>query len=111
MVATITIYANTTVIMAMIGTTTMIMVVSKTMIMTMVATMTKNMTINMAKIFKQVQKDNFYCLLIIIKVYENSICTSSLKNTCFFSLLSLLNLSVQHALPHKKSLATFLNKD
>ena len=71
MVVTITIYVNTTVIMTMTGTTIMIMTiaVSKTMIMTMVATttMTKNMTINMEKIFKQVQKDNFYCLLRIIK--------------------------------------------
>ena len=71
MVVTITIYANTTVIMTMIGTATTIMVVSKTMIMTMVATLTKNMTINMVKIFKQVQKGDFYCFLRILKVYEN----------------------------------------
>ena len=63
MVATITIYVNTTVIMTMTGTTTMIMtmVVTKTMIMTMVATTT------IAKIFKQVQQYNFYCLLKMIK--------------------------------------------
>ena len=47
----------------------MTMTVSKTKIMTMVATttMTESITINMAKIFKQKQKDNFYCLLRIIK--------------------------------------------
>ena len=64
MVATITIYVNTTVIMtmamtmAMAGTTTMIMtmVLTKTMIMAMVATMTKNF-----------QQDNFYCLIKMIK--------------------------------------------
>ena len=69
MVATIAIYANTTVIMTMTmtmaitGTTTMIMtmIVTKTMIMTMVATTT------MTKMFKQVQQDNFYCLLKMIK--------------------------------------------
>ena len=40
----------------------MTMTVSKTKIMTMVATttMTESITINIAKIFKQVQKDNFY---------------------------------------------------
>ena len=67
MVASITIYVNTTVIMTMTmtGTTTMIMtmVVTKTMIMTMVATT----TITVTKIFKQVQQDNFYCLLKMIK--------------------------------------------
>ena len=68
MVVTITIRVNTTMIMTIIGTTAMNIVVSKTMIMTAVATMTKNMTINMTKIFKQVQKDNFHCLLRIIKV-------------------------------------------
>ena len=71
MVVTITIYVNTTVIMTMTGAATriMIMAVSKTMIMTVVATttMAKNMTINMTKIFKQAQKDNFYCLLRMIK--------------------------------------------
>ena len=63
MVATVTIYVNTTVIMTMTGTTTMIMtmVVTSTMIITMVANTT------MAKIFKQVQQDNFYCLLKMIK--------------------------------------------
>ena len=48
--------ATTTVIMAMVATTTM----------------TKNMTTNMATIFKQAQKG-----------YENSVCTS-LKNRYFF---------------------------
>ena len=65
MVVTITIYVNTTVIMTMTmtGTTTMIMtmVITKTMIMAMVATTT------MTKISKQVQQDNFYCLLKTIK--------------------------------------------
>ena len=63
MVATITVYVNTTVIMTMTGTTTMIvtMVVTQTMIMTMVANAT------MAKNFKQVQQDNFYYLLKMIK--------------------------------------------
>ena len=63
MVATITAYVNTTVIMTMTGTTTMIMtmVVTKTMIMTIIATTT------MAEIFKQIQQDNFYCLLKMIK--------------------------------------------
>ena len=80
MVATITIYVNTTVIMimtmTMTGTTIMIMsmVLTKTMIMAMVATTT------MTKIFKQVQQDNFYDK----KVYENSICSSFLKYRCFF---------------------------
>ena len=61
----ITICANTTVVMTMTmtGTTTMIMtmVVTKTMIITMVVTRT------VTKIFKQVQQDNFYCLLKMIK--------------------------------------------
>ena len=52
-VATLTIYVNTTMIMTM--------VITKTMIMTMVATTT------MANIFKQVQQDNFYFLLKMIK--------------------------------------------
>ena len=53
------------------------MVATKTMIMTMAATttknknktttLTKNIATNMATIFKQVQKDNFYCLLKMIK--------------------------------------------
>ena len=77
MVVTTTIYVNTTVIMTMTATTKMIMtmVATKTMIMTMIATMTKNMTTTMTKnittnmttIFKQVQKDNFCCLLKMIK--------------------------------------------
>ena len=60
MVVTISIYANTTVIMTIAGTTAMIMVVCKTMIMTMVATITKNITINMAKIFKQISKTTIF---------------------------------------------------
>ena len=67
MVVTITIYVNTTVIMTMTmtGTTTMIMTMvgTKTMIMTMVATTTMTMT----KMFKQVQQDNFYCMLKMIQ--------------------------------------------
>ena len=82
MVATITIYVNTTAIMTMAitmtGTATMIMtmIVTKTMIMTMVAIKT------ITKIFKHVQK---FSLLAQNdkKGYENSICTSSLKNRCF----------------------------
>ena len=65
------------------------------MIMTMAATITitknittaktKNIATSMATIFKQSQKNNFYCLLKMIKKdYKNSICTSSLKNRCFF---------------------------
>ena len=45
----------------------MTMAVAETYIMIMVAIKTKNMTINMTKIFKRVQKENFYCLLRIIK--------------------------------------------
>ena len=45
----------------------MTMAVTETYIMIMVAIKTKNMTINMTKIFKRVQKENFYCLLRIIK--------------------------------------------
>ena len=71
MVVTTTIAVTTAVIMTMTATTSMIatMAATKTMIMTMVATttMTKNITTNMATIFKQVQKDNFYCLLKMIK--------------------------------------------
>ena len=56
-------------IMTMAFTKTMVitMAVSKTIIMTRVAIKAKNMTINLTKIFKQVQKDNFYCLLRVIK--------------------------------------------
>ena len=74
MVVTTTIYVNTTVTMTMTASTTMIMTTAatKTMIMTMIATMIKNMTTNLTKnitismiaIFRQVQKDNFYCLLL-----------------------------------------------
>ena len=94
-------YVNTTVIMTMTATTTMIMTMTttKTMIMIMIrsmnknmtknmtTTMTKNITTSMTTLFKQIQKDNFYCLLKMImnaqKGYENHICTSSLKNRCF----------------------------
>ena len=72
MVVTTTIYVNTTVTMTMTASTTMITAATKTMIMTMIATMIKNMTTNLTKnitismiaIFRQVQKDNFYCLLL-----------------------------------------------
>ena len=37
------------------------------MIATMTTTMTKNITTSMTIVFKQVQKDNFYCLLRMIK--------------------------------------------
>ena len=79
MVVATTIAVTTTVIMTMTATTTMIMTMAaaKAMIMAMAATttMTKNLTTTMAKnintnmttIFKQVQKDNFYCLLSMIK--------------------------------------------
>ena len=56
------------------------------MIMTMAATatVTKNMTTNMATFFTHVQKDNFYCLLKMIKKgFKNSIYTSSLQTRCF----------------------------
>ena len=52
-VATITIYVNTTVIMIVTGTTTMIMIMAA--------------TATMAKIFKEVQQDNFYCMFKMIK--------------------------------------------
>ena len=79
MVVTTSIYVNTTMIMTVTAITTMIMTMTatKTMIMTMIATtamtknmtttMTKSITTNMTAIFKQVQKDNFYCLLKIIE--------------------------------------------
>ena len=79
MVVTTTIYMNNTVIITITVTATMIMTMAatKTMIMTMMATatmiknmtttMTKNITTDMTTIFKQVQKDNFYCLLKMIK--------------------------------------------
>ena len=52
------------------------MTATTTMIMTMAATttMTENITTDMTTIFKQVQKDNFYCLLKMIKKsYKNLI--------------------------------------
>ena len=56
-----------TMTMTMTGTTTVIMTMAltKTMIMAMVATTTT--TTFMTKIFNQVQQDNFYCLLKMIK--------------------------------------------
>ena len=85
MVATITIYVDTTVIMTMTmtmtGTTTMIMimVVTKTMIMTMIATTT------MTKIFQVSSTRQFLSLAQNDKKgCKSSICTSSLKNRCFF---------------------------
>ena len=77
MVVTTTSYVNKTVIMTMTATSTMIMtmVATKAMIMTIIATttmtksttLTKNITGSMTAVFKQVQKDNFYCLLKMIK--------------------------------------------
>ena len=43
------------------------MAATTTMSKNMTTTMTKNIVINMAAIFKQVQKDNFYCLFKMIK--------------------------------------------
>ena len=53
----------------MVATKTMIMTMAATTTMTknMTTTMTENIATNMATIFKQVQKDNFYCLLKMIK--------------------------------------------
>ena len=47
----------------------MTMAATKTMIITMATstTMTKNIATNMATIFKQIQKENFYYLLKMIK--------------------------------------------
>ena len=62
MVATITIYVNTIVIMAMAMTMTETTTrITKTRIMAVVAPTT------MTKISKQVQQDNFYCLVKMIK--------------------------------------------
>ena len=66
-IMTVTITITMIIAMAVTKTMIMTMAVSKTIIMAMVAIMTKNMTINVTKISKQVQKDNFYCLLRIIK--------------------------------------------
>ena len=67
MIVTTTICVNTTVITIMIATTTMIMTMATTK--TMIATMTKNTTTitRVATVFKRVQKDNFYCVLRMIK--------------------------------------------
>ena len=61
--------ATTIMIMTMTETKTMIMTMAATATTTkyMATTMTKNITTNLATIFKQVQKDNFYCLLKMIK--------------------------------------------
>ena len=61
--------ATTTMIMTMAATKTMLMAMAATTIMTksLTTTMTENITTSMTTIFKQVQKDNFYCLLKIIK--------------------------------------------
>ena len=77
MVATITIYLNTTVIMTM--TMTMTMTGTTTMIMTMVATttMTKNFQTSSTRQFLLLAQNDK-------KGFENSICTCSLKNRCFF---------------------------
>ena len=71
---------NKTVIMTMTGTTTMIMtlVVTKTMIMT-------GCNYNYGKNFQTSSTRQFLLLAQNYKKgYENSICTSSLKNRCFF---------------------------
>ena len=79
MVVTTIIYVNTTVIMTMTATATIIMTMAATkttiVIMTATTTMTKNMTttitknitISMTTIFEQVQNNNFYSLLKMIK--------------------------------------------
>ena len=61
--------ATTTMIMTMAATKTIIMTMATTTTMTknITTTMTKNVATNMATIFKQVQKDYFYCLLKMIK--------------------------------------------
>ena len=61
--------ATTTMIMTMAATKTMIMTMAAATTMTknITTTMTKIIATNVATIFKQVQKDNFYCLLKIIK--------------------------------------------
>ena len=62
--------------LAMVATKTMIMTMAATTTMTknITTTMTKSIAINMATIFKQFLKDNFYCLLKMIKkVYKNLI--------------------------------------
>ena len=61
--------------MTMAATTTMIINTATTKAMTTIATATmtknttrtKNIATSITKIFKQVQKDNFYCLLKMIK--------------------------------------------
>ena len=64
--------------------------------MTMVATTT------ITKFLKTSSTIQFLLLLNNDKKgYENSIFTFPLKNRCFFSLFSLLNLSIETALPHK----------
>ena len=74
------------------------------MIMTIAATttitknitmaMTKNIATNMAKIFKQVQKKFFYCLLKMIKKITKIQFALFPQKIDVFPLLSLLNLSV-----------------
>ena len=54
-------------IMTMAATTTMTKNMTTTMTKNMTTTIAKNIAINMTTIFKQVQKDNFYCLLKMIK--------------------------------------------
>ena len=52
----------------------MTMAATTTMTKNITTTMTKSIAINMATIFKQFLKDNFYCLLKMIKkVYKNLI--------------------------------------
>ena len=72
MAATITIYVNTTVIMIMIMTMAMNMTGTTTMLMTMALTkaiiMTMVATTSITNVYKQVQQDNFYWLLKMIKM-------------------------------------------
>ena len=89
MVATITIYVNTIVIMAM----AMTMTEPTTRIMTKVLTKTRIMAVvaptTMTKIFKQVQQDNFYCLVKMIKKATKNQPTKLIGSTCTVSQKSL----------------------
>ena len=62
-----TMVATKIMIMTMAAATTMTKNMTTTMTKNTTATATKNITVNMATIFKQIQKDNFYCLLKMIK--------------------------------------------
>ena len=54
-------------IMTMTATTTMTKNMTATMTKNTTTTATKNTALYMATIFKKIQKDNFYCLLKMIK--------------------------------------------